>query len=90
MNVAIVTQARWNHEQPGQAESVEQLIRRAVQRFTEAQIAFSPSKLSRLVRSHVRNGGNVQTAASALEAYFMPHKDPTGETAIRNVMAGAR
>ena len=90
MTSAAPTQARWLHEQPGQTETVEQLIRRAVAYLTEARMTFSSSKVSRLVRSHIRSGGNVQGAAQAVEAYFLTHSDPTGETAVRNVMAGTR
>lgn len=55
-----------------------------------AGLSLAPSKLSRIVRAHVRESGSLQIAARSLEAYCLSYADPTGETAIRNVMSGAR
>lgn len=90
MNAATSSPAPWLHEQAGQTESVEVLTRRAMNLVTDNALRFSPSKVSRLVRSHIRNSGSMQVAARMLEAYFLNYADPTGETAVRNVMAGAR
>ncbi|TFB92881.1 hypothetical protein E3O48_13505 [Cryobacterium sp. HLT2-28] len=78
------------HEQAGQTESVEALIRRAATIVTDNALRLSPSKVSRLVRAHVRRSGSVQVAARMLEAYVLSYSDVTGETAVRNVMAEKR
>lgn len=90
MNAAGITPAPWIHEQVGQTESVEALIRRGATIVTDNALPLSPSKVSRLVRAHVQRSVSLQIAARTLEAYFMPHADPTGETAVRNVMRGTR
>ena len=89
MNATTTTPATWNHE-AGPTETVEQLIRRAMSIVTAHDVPVTPAKVSRLVRAHIRKSGSLRAAAETLEAYFMPHSDPTGETAIRNVMRGNR
>ena len=58
--------------------------------IADRKLTTTPAKVSRLVRAHVGQSGSLKAAAQTLDAYFMPHADPTGETAVRNVMRGAR
>ena len=90
MNAASLTPAPWIHEQAGQTETVEALIRRAATVVSSNALALSPSKVSRIVRAHVQRSGSLQSAARMLEAYVLSYSDPTGETAVRNVMRGTR
>ena len=90
MRSTLTAPARWLHEQPGQTETVESLIRRAAATFDRAGVKVSPSKLSRVIRAHVRASGNLEVAAANLEAYCLSYADPTGETAVRHIMAGTR
>lgn len=90
MIAATVTPAPWIHEQAGQIATVEQLIRRTTAALEGHNVSMSPSKVSRLIRAHVRRSSSLQVAARNLEAYCLTFADPTGETAIRNVMAAAR
>jgi len=90
LNASTASPAHCYHDQAGKTETVEQLIRRAVARFHSEDLTVSPSKVSRMVRAEVRRTGSVATAARMVEAYVLSYADPTGETAIRNVMAGTR
>jgi hypothetical protein len=90
LNGATLTPAPWIHEQAGQTETVEALIRRAATIVADNALSLSPSKLSRLVRAHVQRSGSLQIAARMLEGYVLSYSDPTGETAVRNVMRGTR
>ena len=90
LSEVTATRTRWNHEQPGQTETVEALIRRAATIVADNAMTLSPSKLSRLVRAHIQRSGSVQIAARMLESYVLSYADPTGETAVRNVMRGSR
>lgn len=90
MNASGITPAPWIHEQVGQTETVEALIRRAATVVADNAMTLSPSKVSRLVRAHVQRSGSVQIAARMLEGYVLSYADPTGETAVRNVMRGNR
>ena len=90
MRSTITAPAPWIHEQAGQTETVEALIRRAAATFDRDGIKVSPSKLSRIIRAHVRESGTVEAAAASLEVYCLSYADPTGETAISNIMAGTR
>lgn len=78
-------QAPWQHEQARQTESVEALVRRAHSAIATAGISISPAKVSRLIRARLREFGQQD-----FEAWFLDYADPTGETAIRNVMAASR
>jgi len=98
---ATETQTRWNHEQPGHPETVEQLIRRAHRDLDLTGRKMSASKVSRIIRQRVRIAGDA-SASRMVSAYLasaaahdrfddfcLTYSDPTGETAVRNVMAGA-
>lgn len=87
---ALTAPAPWQHEQAGKTETVEDLMRRAVVILEANRLVVSPSKLSRVIRAHVRHSGDIETAARHLEAYCLSYADPTGETAVRNIMAVAR
>lgn len=82
---ATAAPAPWNHEQEAQTTSVDHLIRRAVLTANTHGLDLSPSKASRLVRRFMRNGNTLASAATMLTYYCMPHPDPTGESAARNV-----
>jgi hypothetical protein len=93
----VTSQARWIHEQPGQTETVEELIRRAHRELDLTGLKMSPSKVSRLIRQRVRLSGNESAcrmvsaylaSTSAHAAFCLTYTDPTGETAVRNVLAG--
>jgi hypothetical protein len=98
---AASIQTRWNHEQPGQTETVEALIRRAHRELDLTGRTMSASKVSRLIRQRVRIAGNPSasrmvdaylaspSAHTRFEDFCLTYSDPTGETAVRNVMAGA-
>ena len=93
---------RWLHEQPGQTESVEALIRRAHTALNLAGISVSPSKVSRRIRACVRkysiesaermiaSYAALTSERGSFEAYCLTYADTTGETAIRNVTAASR
>ena len=72
--------ATWQHEQ----ESVESLTRRAHELIASSGWAFSPSKVSRLIRKRqqaYRAGTNVD-----FDGWFMTsYVDPTGEVAIHRL-----
>jgi hypothetical protein len=101
LSEAPATRTRWNHEQPGQTETVEALIRRAHRELDLTGRKMSPSKVSRLIRQRVSIAGNASasrmvaaylasaSAHAAFDAFCLSYSDPTGETAVRNVMAGA-
>jgi hypothetical protein len=92
--------AHWNHEQPGQTETVEELIRRAHRELDLTGQKMSASKVTRLIRQRVRLSGNESayrmvsaylastSAHAAFDAFCLTYTDPTGETAVRNVLAG--
>lgn len=88
--IALTAPATWQHEQAGKTETVEDLWRRAIAIFEANRIVVSPSKLSRIIRAHVRHSGDSATAARQLEAYCLSYADPVGETAIANVLAEKR
>lgn len=90
MSSTITAPAPWIHEQAGQTETVEALVRRAAVTFDRDGIKVSPSKLSRIIRAHIRESGSLKVAAANLETYCLSYADPTGETALRNVMRGIR
>lgn len=89
MNTLTAPTSR-QHEQAGKTETVEVLMRRAVAMLEANRVNVSPSKLSRLIRAHVHNCGDIHTAARRLEAYCLSYSDLTGETAVRNIMAEQR
>jgi hypothetical protein len=75
------------HERAGQTENtVELLTRRAHRQLADVGLEFSPSKVSRIIRAYLRTARAVTVAD--FDAWFMPHTDPTGEQAVRNIMAG--
>lgn len=81
--------ARWHHEQRGSEVSqpcldVEALVRFARQSPMVAALNIGQSKLSRLIRSALRAGVDQQN----LIGWVIAYADPTGETAVRNVMKG--
>jgi hypothetical protein len=94
--------ARWNHEQPGQTESVEALIRHAHIALAAAGVTISPSKVSRRIRARVNQHGQesaermiasyaaIASERGSFDAYCLTYADPTGEIALRNVMAASR
>ena len=101
MNTAT-TPSTWNHEQAAQTETVESLIRHTHTQLAAARAVISPSKVSRLVRAYVARHGvasgrrmvarYVESAASDYEfgVWCLSYADPTGDTAVRNIMAGKR
>ena len=92
----------WNREQAAPTETVESLIRHAHEQLSAAQAVISPSKVSRLVRAYVARNGLasgrrmvnrfMDSAAADYEfgSWCLSYADPTGDTAVRNVMAGTR
>lgn len=101
MSAATIS-GTWNHEQVASTETVESLIRHAHTQLEAAGATVSPSKVSRLVRAYVvRHGVDsgrrmvnrfIDSAASDYEfgAWCLSYADPTGDTAVRNLMAGNR
>ena len=101
MNAASIP-GTWNHEKEAPTETVESLIRHTHAQLAAAQAVVSPSKVSRLVRAYVARHGVasgrrmvnrfVDSAASDYEfgTWCLSYSDPTGEAAVRNVMAGTR
>ena len=101
LSEATATLTRPLHEWPGQTESVEQLIRRAHRELDLTGRTMSASKVTRLIRQRVRIAGNPSasrmvdaylaspSAHAQFEDFCLTYSDPTGETAVWNVMAGA-
>jgi hypothetical protein len=89
MSSGILASTTWNHSQVGKTETVEQLIRRAHHAQADAVEKLSASKLSRLIRRYVATHG-IESAAVMVDSYCLTYADPTGETAVRNVMAVTR
>lgn len=75
--------ATWQHEQDGPTETVEALFRVAIRYAEDQALDLSPSKISKLVRTHIRTSGSL-AAATATLAYMLSYADPTGETAVYN------
>jgi hypothetical protein len=102
MHEATAPQARWQHEQSGQTESVETLIRRAHSALEAAGLTISPSKVSRRIRARVSNRGfesaermiasyaSITNERGSFDAYCLTYADPVGEGAIYNVMVASR
>jgi hypothetical protein len=86
MSSGSLAPTTWNHSQVGTTETVEQLIRRAHDAQAASAEKLSASKLSRLIRRYVATHG-IESAAVMVDSYCLTYADPTGETAIRNVMA---
>lgn len=76
------------HEREGQTSTVEVLTRRAHYNLEQYGVFASPSKVSRIIRRYLKDLHH--GLAPDFDAYFMPHSDPTGETAVANVMRGGR
>jgi hypothetical protein len=89
----------------GSHETVEDLIRYAARRFTEAGVEFRPSKMSKLIR----NTSRISLAREAIDAYLTDlidrvgdrswrgfelfvngYADPTGAHAVRSLQPGKR
>jgi len=99
---ATTISGTWNHEQAVPTETVESLIRHTHAQLAAAQTVISPSKVSRLVRAYVARHGlasgrrmvamYVDSAATDYEfgAWCLSYADPTGDAAVRNIMAGTR
>jgi hypothetical protein len=89
MSNALITPTTWQHEQAGNTETVEQLIRRAHDAQATSTEKLSASKLSRLIRRYVATHG-IESATAMVDSYCLTYADPTGETAVRNMMAVTR
>jgi hypothetical protein len=99
MTSAESAEATWNHEQAGQTESVEALIRSAHIALESAGLTISPSKVSRRIRARVLKDGlgsaermiasyaGITTERGSFDAYCLTYRDPVGETAARNLDA---
>jgi hypothetical protein len=102
MSDARTPTSRWQHEQTGRTETVEALIRHAHIALEAAGVSVSPSKVSRRVRAQVAKRGLESAermiasyAASengygSFDAFCLTYADPTGETAVRNLMGASR
>ncbi|KQM58187.1 hypothetical protein [Agreia sp. Leaf210] len=88
MSESIVVPGTWNNEQAAPTATAEQLLRRVHEQFGEAGVTISASKVSRIVRAYLRDAR--ATSIPDFDAWFMPHVDPTGETAIYNLTRGER
>jgi hypothetical protein len=89
MSSAIAPPVSWQYEQADKTETVEQLIRRAHNAQADAVEKLSASKLSRLIRRYIATHG-IDSATVMVDSYCLTYADPTGETAIHNVMAVTR
>ena len=99
---AVAQSGTWNYEQAAPTETVESLIRHTHAQLAAAHAVVSPSRVSRLVRAYVARHGVasgrrmvnrfVDSAASDYEfgSWCLSYEDPTGDTAVRNIMAGNR
>ncbi|SMG34945.1 hypothetical protein [Agreia pratensis] len=88
MSRPVSAPSTWNNKQAAPTATAEQLIRRVHERFGEAGVTISASKVSRIVRAYLRDAR--ATSIPDFDAWFMPHVDPTGETAVHNLMRGER
>ncbi len=82
--------ARWNHSQRegciGQpCLDVETLVRGACASPDVARLGFSHRKLVRVVRAFIVSDQHERDLVS----WVIGYADPTGETAVRNVMRGS-
>ena len=84
---ATLTPARWNHSQrEATGQTVEALVR-AVERHPDVEaLNLSHRRVVRVVRRFIAAGLHERD----LVAYVVGYADPTGETAVRNVMRGRR
>lgn len=77
---------RWNHSQRGSSDQscagVEALVRAAQSHPDVARLGLGHRKIVRVVRQFVAAG----LAERDLVSYVVGYADPTGETAVRNVM----
>lgn len=78
---------RWNHSQrKPEGQTVEALVR-AVERHPDVAAAgMGHRRIVRVVRRFLAAGLHQRD----LVAYVVGYADPTGETAVRNVMRGQR
>ncbi len=63
------------------------VAREAVKMLAAKGVEVRPAVVRRLVSGFIAQG---HTTTAQLENYLLHYCDPTGETAIRNVMRGAR
>lgn len=83
-------QTRWNHSQQdagaGHAcpDDVEGALRGAYRACDDLGLHFGHRKMVRLVRAYLAN----RTAEQTFGQWVIAYADPTGETAVRNVMRG--
>lgn len=61
------------------------VAREAAKIFDARDIEVRPDTLRKLVTRFIRDG---HTTTNELENYILGYADPTGETAVRNVMRG--
>lgn len=81
----------WNHSQvetTGQTrpETVETALRAAADFCATAGVHFGHRKMVRLVRAYLAD----RSAHQSFGAWVIAYADPTGETAVRNVMRATR
>jgi hypothetical protein len=86
MSSVVVPPASWQHSQAGKTETVEQMIRRAHEAQAASEEKLSASKISRIIRKYVAAHG-IESALVMVDAYCLTYADPTGETAVHNIMA---
>ena len=80
----LETQTEENHRENSAHVSIKALQREAFQYAAEHGLTIRPSRMSRMIRRHVREGrGDID-----FRTWFISYADPTGETAVKNVMAG--
>lgn len=67
------------HERDTQTETVDALIRRAHENLTRSGVTVSPSKVSRVIRRHVRAIG-VPSTSRIIDGLFSPSLPSAAET----------
>jgi hypothetical protein len=85
MSRAAAATAAPIHSRAGQTDSVEALIRRAHAALNAAGLRLSSAKVSYAARRYLAERGTHD-----FEAWFLTYADPTGETAVRKIMAASR
>ena len=76
--------ARWNHVGEGSGSVSHALVQQVVKAAREEGVllTMSANKLNRLVRSYFAD----RTTTKSFGQWVIAYADPTGETAVRNVM----
>lgn len=72
----------WNDSQADRPETVEAAIRAAHDFIAAAGLNLRPRKVTRLVRAYLAT----RAAQQSFGAWLIAYADPTGETAVRNVL----